>query len=212
MRLCALSRCIFSPSEYAFTINRQGRNTGGTAQASSGRRENPAAVADPLREIQPEAGRLQTGSGSCGRSSAREAGRRQRAQIRPLRPPQAVLERRESHSAIICTDEKKKAAAGVSGCRCQIHAAARSDQEGQAAQDAVGNPAAGKSHIGKLAGSRGRRSGLRDAQTGSDRLRSLRESRCRRGSSARNPGAGHWKTSDGSESRDAQAASVSAGR
>ena len=172
----------------------------GRLQASSGRRavsgcrENPAAVADPLREIQPEAGRLQTGSGSCGRSSAREAGRRQRAQIRPLRPPQAVLERRESHSAIICTDEKKKAAAGVSGCRCQIHAAARSDQEGQAAQDAVGNPAAGKSHIGKLAGSRGRRSGLRDAQTGSDRLRSLRESRCRRGSSARDP-AGIWKAS-----------------
>ena len=203
MRLCALSRCIFSPSEYAFTINRQGRNTGGTAQASSGRRENPAAVADPLREIPAQAtgrlqtdqkaetlkppqsvqaaedprrkaGRLQTSSGHCADPSAvadplcREECQRQRAQIRPLRPPQAVSERRESHSAIICTDEKKKAAAGVSGCRCQIHAAARSDQEGQAAQDAVGNPAAGKSHIGKLAGSRGRRSGLRDAQTGSD--------------------------------------------
>ena len=305
MRLCALSRCIFSPSEYAFTINRQGRNTGGTAQASSGRRENPAAVADPLRELPAQAtgrlqtdqkaetlrppqsvqaaedprrkaGRLQTSSGHCGNPAAvgrstPEAGRpqagsgqrrllresrcrfesicrrqikpqrrsghcgsmpgnwkasgqlrpagslrlpgesrcrrgfsagdparkledrrrdqasagycgspsavadplcreecqRKRAQIRPLRPPQAVSERRESHSAIICTDEKKKAAAGASGCRCQIHAAARSDQEGQAAQDAVGNPAAGKSHIGKLAGSRGRRSGLRDAQTGS---------------------------------------------
>lgn len=51
MRLCAILQCIFLPSKIAFTIKRQGRNTGGAGQDSAGRRENPAAVADSLPQI-----------------------------------------------------------------------------------------------------------------------------------------------------------------
>ena len=59
-------------------------------------------------------------SGRIGKTreiQRRKAGRRQRAQIRPLRLPQAVSERRESPSAIMATVRKMKAAAGVSGNR-----------------------------------------------------------------------------------------------
>ena len=105
MRLCALSRCIFSPSEYAFTINRQGRNTGGTAQASSGRRENPAAVADPLREIPAQAtGRLQTDQ-----------------KVETLRPPQLVqaAEDPRRKAGRLQTSSGRRS---ESRCRRQIHA------------------------------------------------------------------------------------------
>ena len=95
----------------------------GRRSGRSGCRENPAAVTDPQRQ----AGRLQAVADprrelevfrpdQKGQATARipqlsqiqrrKDGQRQRAQIRPLRPPQAASERRESPSAIMATVRK----------------------------------------------------------------------------------------------------------
>ncbi len=154
----------------------------GRRSGRSGCRENPAAVTDPQRQ----AGRLQAVADprrelevfrpdQKGQATARipqlsqiqrrKDGQRQRAQIRPLRPPQAASERRESPSAIMATVRKLKAAEGVSGRRRnhvaagrssagswkKIQTAARSDQEGQA-----GSGSCGRSSAGRMASGRGR--------------------------------------------------------
>ena len=72
-----------------------------------------SSAGDPRREAGKAAGRIRM----LWKIQRRKAGRRQRAQIRPLRLPQAVSERRESPSANMATVRKMKAAEGVSGRR-----------------------------------------------------------------------------------------------
>ena len=93
------------PGESRCRRGSSARNTGGTAQASSGRRENPAAVADPLREIPAQAtGRLQTDQ-----------------KVETLRPPQLVqaAEDPRRKAGRLQTSSGRRS---ESRCRRQIHA------------------------------------------------------------------------------------------
>ena len=104
-------------------------------------------------------------SGRIGKTreiQRRKAGRRQRAQIRPLRLPQAVSERRESPAAIMSTVRKMKAAEGVSGRRGSRREAGRL-QAGQKGQATARIPQLSRIHAaGKTASGSGRRSDRAD--------------------------------------------------